>query len=157
MLNSPKIHQPMKSFKTLEVASVDFTVLEPTTDGRENVLVITDVPPVPGVRVMVRVRWKGLLPTCRYGPAGRNKIQDAWRATVEILGITYTVQPVEGVGPRPGCTDPCPSLESGVKSPIPEVQELKQGLIQTLIMSPGQFYTYHTFGQIWVLYFSGKL
>ncbi|KAJ7999930.1 hypothetical protein DPEC_G00199510 [Dallia pectoralis] len=42
----PKIHPPMKSFlatRPLEVVAVDFTVLEPATDGRENVLVITDV------------------------------------------------------------------------------------------------------------------
>ena len=36
----------------------------------------------------------------RHRPAGRNKIQDAWGATVyqvvDILGTTYTVQPVEG-------------------------------------------------------------
>ncbi len=35
----------------------------------------------------------------RYRPLGRNKIQDAWGATVyqvvDILGTTYTVQPVE--------------------------------------------------------------
>lgn len=42
----PKIHAPMKSFlasRPLEVVAVDFTTLEPATDGRENVLVITDV------------------------------------------------------------------------------------------------------------------
>lgn len=42
----PKIHPPMRSFlarRPLEVVVVDFTVLEPATDGRENVLVITDV------------------------------------------------------------------------------------------------------------------
>lgn len=42
----PKIHPPMKSFlasRPLEVLAVDFTVLEPATDGRENVLVITDM------------------------------------------------------------------------------------------------------------------
>lgn len=40
----PKIPPPIKSFlasRPLEV--VDFTMLEPATDGRENVLVITDV------------------------------------------------------------------------------------------------------------------
>lgn len=42
----PKIHPPIKSFlatRPLEVIAVDFTVLEPTSDGRENVLVVTDV------------------------------------------------------------------------------------------------------------------
>uniref|UniRef100_A0A3B1KCR2 Gypsy retrotransposon integrase-like protein 1 n=1 Tax=Astyanax mexicanus TaxID=7994 RepID=A0A3B1KCR2_ASTMX len=42
----PKIHPPMQSFlatRPLEVIAVDFTLLEPATDGRENVLVITDV------------------------------------------------------------------------------------------------------------------
>lgn len=42
----PKIHPPMKSFlasRPLEVLAVDFTLIEPATDGRENVLVITDV------------------------------------------------------------------------------------------------------------------
>lgn len=42
----PKIHPPMKHFlasRPLEVVAVDFTILEPATDGRENVLVITDV------------------------------------------------------------------------------------------------------------------
>ncbi|KAL0161724.1 hypothetical protein M9458_045449, partial [Cirrhinus mrigala] len=42
----PKVHPPMKSFlasRPLEVVAVDFTLLEPATDGRENVLVITDV------------------------------------------------------------------------------------------------------------------
>ena len=36
----------MKSFlasRPLEVVAVDFTLLQPTTDGRENVLVVTDV------------------------------------------------------------------------------------------------------------------
>ncbi|KAL6462437.1 hypothetical protein MHYP_G00288590 [Metynnis hypsauchen] len=43
---NPKIHPPMKSFlatRPLEVVAVDFTLLEPASDGRENVLVITDV------------------------------------------------------------------------------------------------------------------
>ncbi|XP_076118578.1 interferon-induced very large GTPase 1-like [Alosa pseudoharengus] len=42
----PKIHPPMKSFiasRPLEVVAVDFTLLEPASDGRENVLVVTDV------------------------------------------------------------------------------------------------------------------
>lgn len=42
----PKVRPPMKSFlasRPLEVVAVDFTVLEPATDGHENVLVITDV------------------------------------------------------------------------------------------------------------------
>lgn len=42
----PKIHPHMKSFmasRPLEVVAVDFTVLEPASDGRENVLVVTDV------------------------------------------------------------------------------------------------------------------
>ncbi|KAL2095623.1 hypothetical protein ACEWY4_007771 [Coilia grayii] len=42
----PKIHPQMKSFiasRPLEVVAVDFTVLEPASDGRENVLVVTDV------------------------------------------------------------------------------------------------------------------
>ncbi len=42
----PKVHPPMKSFlasRPLEVVAVDFTLLEPATDGRENVLVVTDV------------------------------------------------------------------------------------------------------------------
>lgn len=43
---NPKIHPPMKAFlasRPLEVIAVDFTLLEPASDGRENVLVITDV------------------------------------------------------------------------------------------------------------------
>uniref|UniRef100_A0A3B1JKH5 Gypsy retrotransposon integrase-like protein 1 n=1 Tax=Astyanax mexicanus TaxID=7994 RepID=A0A3B1JKH5_ASTMX len=42
----PKIQAPVKAFlasRPLEVVAVDFTVLEPASDGRENVLVITDV------------------------------------------------------------------------------------------------------------------
>ncbi|KAJ8014435.1 hypothetical protein DPEC_G00040190 [Dallia pectoralis] len=42
----PKIHAPIKPFlasRPLEVVAVDFTVLEPVSDGRENVLVVTDV------------------------------------------------------------------------------------------------------------------
>lgn len=42
----PRIHPPMKSFlasRPLEVVTVDFTLLERPSDGRENVLVITDV------------------------------------------------------------------------------------------------------------------
>ncbi len=42
----PKVHPSMKSFlasRPLEVVAVDFTLLEPATDGRENVLVVTDV------------------------------------------------------------------------------------------------------------------
>ncbi|KAK3560440.1 hypothetical protein QTP86_008445 [Hemibagrus guttatus] len=42
----PKIRAPWASFlasRPLEVVAVDFTTLEPATDGRENVLVVTDV------------------------------------------------------------------------------------------------------------------
>lgn len=42
----PKIHAPVKAFlasRPLEVVAVDFTVLEPASDGRENVLIVTDV------------------------------------------------------------------------------------------------------------------
>ncbi|XP_057194088.1 protein NYNRIN-like [Triplophysa rosa] len=42
----PKIKAPWTSFlasRPLEVVAVDFTTLEPATDGRENVLVVTDV------------------------------------------------------------------------------------------------------------------
>lgn len=44
----PRIRTPMGSLihptaQPLEVLAVDFTVLEPATDGRENVLVMTDV------------------------------------------------------------------------------------------------------------------
>ncbi len=42
----PKIKAPWASFlasRPLEVVAVDFTTLEPATDGRENVLVVTDV------------------------------------------------------------------------------------------------------------------
>ncbi len=38
----PKIHPPMKPFlasRPLEVVAVDYTVLEPTSDGRENLLI----------------------------------------------------------------------------------------------------------------------
>lgn len=45
-LPQPKIRSPMKSFlasRPLEVVAVDFTLLEPASDGRENVLVVTDV------------------------------------------------------------------------------------------------------------------
>ena len=41
-----KIHAPVKSFLAtlpLEVVHVDFTILEPISDGQENVLVVTDV------------------------------------------------------------------------------------------------------------------
>ena len=43
---NPRIRPPMGSLlatKPLEILAVDFTVLEPATDGRENVLVMTDV------------------------------------------------------------------------------------------------------------------
>lgn len=42
----PKIHAPVTAFlasRPLEVVAIDFTVLEPASDGRENVLVVTDV------------------------------------------------------------------------------------------------------------------
>lgn len=42
----PKIQAPVQAFlasRPLEVVAVDFTVLEPSSDGRENVLVVTDV------------------------------------------------------------------------------------------------------------------
>ncbi|XP_056609057.1 uncharacterized protein LOC130426352 [Triplophysa dalaica] len=42
----PKVRAPVKAFlasRPLEVIAVDFTVLEPASDGRENVLVVTDV------------------------------------------------------------------------------------------------------------------
>ncbi len=42
----PRIHAPMKPFlasRPLEVVAVDFTVLEPSSDGRENVLIVKDV------------------------------------------------------------------------------------------------------------------
>uniref|UniRef100_A0A8C1RDQ7 Gypsy retrotransposon integrase-like protein 1 n=1 Tax=Cyprinus carpio TaxID=7962 RepID=A0A8C1RDQ7_CYPCA len=42
----PRIRPPMKPFlasRLLEVVAVDYTVLEPATDGRENVLIVTDV------------------------------------------------------------------------------------------------------------------
>lgn len=45
-LPQPKIRAPMKPFlatRPLEVVAVDFTMLEPASDGRENVLVVTDV------------------------------------------------------------------------------------------------------------------
>ena len=43
---NPRIRPPMGSLlatKPLEILAIDFTVLEPGTDGRENVLVMTDV------------------------------------------------------------------------------------------------------------------
>ena len=43
---NPRIRPPMGNLmatKPLEILAVDFTVLEPATDGRENVLVMTDV------------------------------------------------------------------------------------------------------------------
>ncbi|KAI5626698.1 hypothetical protein C0J50_13742 [Silurus asotus] len=42
----PKVRAPMRAFlasRPLEVIAVDFTLLEPASDGRENVLVVTDV------------------------------------------------------------------------------------------------------------------
>ncbi|KAL1249465.1 hypothetical protein QQF64_020470 [Cirrhinus molitorella] len=42
----PKVRAPVRAFlasRPLEVIAVDFTVLEPASDGRENVLVVTDV------------------------------------------------------------------------------------------------------------------
>lgn len=42
----PRIHAPIKPFlasRPLEVVAVDFSVLEPASDGRENVLVVTDI------------------------------------------------------------------------------------------------------------------
>uniref|UniRef100_A0A3Q2VQB7 Gypsy retrotransposon integrase-like protein 1 n=1 Tax=Haplochromis burtoni TaxID=8153 RepID=A0A3Q2VQB7_HAPBU len=45
-LPQPKIHAPVKPFlatRPLEVVAVDFSMLEPASDGRENVLVVTDV------------------------------------------------------------------------------------------------------------------
>ncbi len=46
LTKQPKIHPPMKPFlasRPLEVVVVDYTVLEPASDGRENVLIVTDV------------------------------------------------------------------------------------------------------------------
>ncbi|KAL1278989.1 hypothetical protein QQF64_025662 [Cirrhinus molitorella] len=46
MMPQPKVHAPVRAFlasRPLEVIAVDFTVLEPASDGRENVLVVTDV------------------------------------------------------------------------------------------------------------------
>lgn len=46
MMPQPKIHPPMKPFlvsRPLEVVAVDYTALEPASDGRENVLNVTDV------------------------------------------------------------------------------------------------------------------
>ena len=43
---NPKIRPPMGNLlatKPLEILAIDFTILEPATDGRENVLVMTDV------------------------------------------------------------------------------------------------------------------
>lgn len=43
---NPRIRPPMGSLlatRPLEILAIDFTVLEPGTDGRENVLVMTDV------------------------------------------------------------------------------------------------------------------
>ncbi|KAL1255508.1 hypothetical protein QQF64_013569 [Cirrhinus molitorella] len=45
-LPQPRVHPPMKSFlasRPLEVIAVDFSVLEPVFNGREIVLVITDI------------------------------------------------------------------------------------------------------------------
>lgn len=45
-LPQPRVHPPMKSFlasRPLEVIAVDFTVLEPTSNRLENVLVVTDI------------------------------------------------------------------------------------------------------------------
>ena len=45
-MSNPRIRVPMGSLlatKPLEILPIDFTVLEPGTDGRENVLVMTDV------------------------------------------------------------------------------------------------------------------
>lgn len=42
----PRIHAPVKSFlatRPLEIVAVDFTILESASDGRENVLVVTNV------------------------------------------------------------------------------------------------------------------
>ncbi len=42
----PKIYPPLKPFlasRPLEVVAVNYTVLEPASDGRENVLIVTDV------------------------------------------------------------------------------------------------------------------
>ncbi|KAL0147914.1 hypothetical protein M9458_056791, partial [Cirrhinus mrigala] len=42
----PRIHAPMKPFlasRPPEVVAVDFTVVEPSSNGRENVLIVTDV------------------------------------------------------------------------------------------------------------------
>ena len=42
----PRVHPAMGHLlatKPLEVLAIDFTILEPATDGRENVLVMTDV------------------------------------------------------------------------------------------------------------------
>lgn len=41
---SPKIHPPMKAFlASRPLEAVDFALLEPAIDGRQNVLVITDI------------------------------------------------------------------------------------------------------------------
>ena len=45
---NPRVRPPMGSLlatKPLEILAMDFTVLEPATDRRENVLVMTDVFP----------------------------------------------------------------------------------------------------------------
>ncbi len=45
-MTQPKIKAPWASFlasRPLEVVAVDFTTLEPATDGREHFLVVTDV------------------------------------------------------------------------------------------------------------------
>lgn len=42
----PKIHAPIKHFlasQPIKVVAVDFTILEPASDGREKVLVVPDV------------------------------------------------------------------------------------------------------------------
>lgn len=67
---NPKIHPPMKSFQAsrpLEVVAVDFTLLEPAGDGRENVLVITDV----------FTKFTQAFPTCDQKAAAR-MVSQVW-------------------------------------------------------------------------------
>lgn len=96
----------------------------------------------------------GQLVYLRHRPQGRNKIQDAWTATVykvvDVQGTTYTVEPLEGgpvkrvhrsnlrpcVGPVPlprGCrraaspvVQPTSSLESGTEHVDPEFVLLEE-------------------------------
>ena len=64
--------------KPLEVLAMDFTQLEPASDGQENVLVLTDV--FMKFTVAIPTRHQRLLMWLRPSPGGFNKFSDVGRS-----------------------------------------------------------------------------